>query len=314
LFFWFHRALQIKNILVCSAFFITPFANTVVACAEPSTPAAQTNEAANIDPLAILPPAPEDGAKSQDVKESAASEAAKPNARTPAASRTIPTSPGEAAVINALLEFPQPDGKDGKPTSATPAPSTPVIATAQSESLQALAKRRGLALPLPQARVVIYKAQRRLDLMSGSTLVKSYRVALGQNPVGHKQRQGDSRTPEGRFYICTRNASTSAFHIFLGLSYPALPDAKRAVNNKQITWREYQIINQRLASRGRPPWETKLGGWVGIHGGTDAAFAQKVMAKRGSRDWTAGCIALNNREIEEIYAATKLGTPVDVRP
>jgi hypothetical protein len=205
------------------------------------------------------------------------------------------------------------------PTAVAPDVSTPVVsappvlAPAYGESLRSIIDRRHLALPLKDARIVINKSERRLDLLSGGTLVKSYRVSLGRNPVGAKQSEGDGRTPEGRFYVCTRNATSSAFHIFLGLSYPALPDAKRAVNDKQITWREYQIIHQRLASRGRPPWETNLGGWVGIHGGSDEAFAQKKMQERGSRDWTAGCIALTDREIEEIYAATKLGTPVEVR-
>ena len=182
------------------------------------------------------------------------------------------------------------------------------------ESLRAIVTRNNMALPLAEGRIVIDKSERRLDLYNGSTLVKSYSVALGKNPFGHKMREGDNRTPEGDFYICTRNAKNSAFHIFLGLSYPALPDAKRAVNSRQITWREYQIIHQRLASRGRPPWETNLGGWVGIHGGTDAQFAQKKKRERGTSDWTAGCIALTNREIEEIHAATRLGTPVKVQP
>lgn len=195
-----------------------------------------------------------------------------------------------------------------------PLPPAPASGVFSSEALKTIAARKNLRLPLPESSIVITKSQRRLDLLSRGVLVKSYRVSLGSNPAGAKQSQGDGRTPEGRFYICTRNAANSAFHIFLGLSYPALPDAKRAVNNKQITWREYQVINQRLASRGRPPWETNLGGWVGIHGGTDGSFAQKKMQQRGSRDWTAGCIGLSNSEIVEIYAATQMGTPVTITP
>lgn len=182
------------------------------------------------------------------------------------------------------------------------------------ESMRALAHRLKLPLPLPDARIVVTKAQRRLYLWSGATLVKSYHVALGTQPAGAKQTQGDGRTPEGQFYFCTRNSSNSAFHVFLGLSYPALPDATRAVNNKAISWREYMLIRQRLASRSAPLWRTRLGGWVGIHGGTDGAFAQKKMKARGSTDWTAGCIAVTNAEIDEIYAATGLGTPVLVQP
>lgn len=171
-----------------------------------------------------------------------------------------------------------------------------------------------LALPLRDARIVIIKSLRKLDLYSGDSLVKSYHMALGENPLGDKKQRGDSRTPEGQFYICTRNGKDSAFHIFLGLSYPAIPDAKRAVNDKQITWNQYQAIRGRLASRGAPLWNTKLGGWIGIHGGTDDAYATKIRKKRGSADWTAGCIALTNKEIEEVAAATKMGTPVMIVP
>lgn len=221
---------------------------------------------------------------------------------------STPVSPGALVPDDGWEIRDEPLRRDG---SSGAWPATP---TSAPETLRTAVQRLNLPLPLPQGRVVIDKSERRLDLYNGSTLVKSYRVALGNRPSGHKAKQGDGRTPEGDFYICTRNAKTSAFHIFLGLSYPALPDAKRAVNSKQITWREYQIIHQRLASRGRPLWETNLGGWVGIHGGTDATFAQKKRRERGNPDWTAGCIALTNREIEEIHAATRLGTPVKVQP
>lgn len=169
-----------------------------------------------------------------------------------------------------------------------------------------------LALPLRDARIVITKHLHKLDLYSGDSLVKSYHVALGENPQGDKTQRGDGRTPEGHFYICTRNGKDSAFHIFLGLSYPAVPDAKRAVNDKQITWSQYQTIRGRLASRGAPLWNTALGGWIGIHGGSDDSFAAKMRKKRGSTDWTAGCIALTDKEIEEVAAATKMGTPVEI--
>ena len=181
-------------------------------------------------------------------------------------------------------------------------------------SLQSAASRLGLSLPLPQARVVVLKSKRRLELWSGPTLVKVYRVALGNNPSGAKKRQHDSRTPEGRFYICTRNSTNSAFHVFLGLSYPGIPDAVRGKKTGLISPREYMMIRNRLASRGTPLWETRLGGWVGIHGGTDNKYAQKQMGKRGRTDWTAGCIAVTDREIEEIHRATVLGSPVWVRP
>lgn len=193
--------------------------------------------------------------------------------------------------------------------AATPARPVPTA----NETLRAAAKRLKLPLPLPGGRIVVHKEKRKLEVWSGSTLVKTFRVALGKTPTGHKAKQGDGRTPEGEFFICTRNAETSAFHIFLGLSYPALPDAKRGLQTKAISQREFMDIRNRLASRNVPLWRTRLGGWVGIHGGTGQAFARKQSAERRSPDWTAGCIALTNTEIEEIYAATKMGTPVSVR-
>ena len=183
-----------------------------------------------------------------------------------------------------------------------------------AEPLRAIVKRLSLPLPLPDGRILILKSQRRLELYNGHSLIKSYTVALGANPDGPKERQGDGRTPEGHFYICERNASNSAFHIFLGLSYPAAPDAAQAVNQHLISWPEYKAITRQLASRGTPPWETRLGGWVGIHGGTGDAFATKRAFQRGRPDWTAGCIGLRDSEIEEISAATKVGSPVTIIP
>ncbi len=203
---------------------------------------------------------------------------------------------------------------------ATPKPATPKTAATPKTlpttgvALSVLAREAKLPLPLPNARIVIVKAQRRLELWNGGQLVKTYQVALGANPVGAKSREHDGRTPEGHFRICTRNSTNSAFHIFLGLSYPDVPDAARGVNSGVLSWREYTLINRRLASRGAPLWDTRLGGWVGIHGGTGSPFAQKQAAKRGRNDWTAGCIALTDREIEELYSATKMGTPVWIQP
>lgn len=204
--------------------------------------------------------------------------------------------------------------------SKSPAPAAKIVKPAARAAIKTepniwqIAKDRKLALPLSQGRIIVWKSQRRLELWNGDALVKSFPVALGSQPLGHKQKQGDGKTPEGEFFICTRNATSSAFHVFLGLSYPALPDAKRAVNNKSITWQEYRVIQQRLASRSAPLWRTRLGGWVGIHGGSGGKFAARKSKERGAKDWTAGCIALTDRQIEEIYAATRLGTPVSVRP
>ncbi len=226
----------------------------------------------------------------------------------------LPPAPGEAPTV--IIE------KTATPKTTLP-PKTSLPPKLQrdpnapnytSEKLATLAARRGLNLPLRDANIVIRKASRRLDIRSGGTIVKSYRVELGANPSGDKTRQGDNKTPEGQFFICTRNSTTSAFHIFLGLSYPALQDAQRGLQSKQISRREYDSIRSRLSSRQTPLWETKLGGWIGIHGGADAPFAQRKKRERGRLDWTAGCIAVTDAEIEELHSASQMRTPVLVLP
>jgi hypothetical protein len=274
----------------------THFCLSTLAAAEPVT---------TQDPIALLPPAPQ-----QD--EWASSTTQRPSERWQGfIERVLETSPVDVQSPLTAAPIQGPTYEPNRvPITTPPAPQ----ARSVNEPLRDIARRRNLALPLRNARIVVWKSQRRLELFDGNHLVKTYRVSLGSQPTGHKQRQGDGRTPEGQYFICTRNAETSAFHIFLGLSYPALPDATRGVQHKAITAREYQVIRQRLASRSAPLWRTRLGGWVGIHGGSDATFAQRTARQRGTSDWTAGCIALTNAEIGEIYAATKMGTPVLVKP
>lgn len=160
----------------------------------------------------------------------------------------------------------------------------------------------GAVLPLPQARVVIRKQARQLGLYAGERLVKTYRVTLGRHPAGAKQRQGDGATPEGRYFICTRNPR-SRFHLFLGLSYPNAADAARGLENRLIGEVPCAAMTAAEAARQRPPWDTPLGGEIGIHGG-------------GTQppDWTHGCIAVADEDIEELWLATEMGSPVEILP
>ncbi|MDX2177901.1 MAG: L,D-transpeptidase family protein [Candidatus Sumerlaeia bacterium] len=156
----------------------------------------------------------------------------------------------------------------------------------------------GLAMPLADPTIVVHKAERRLDLLDGTAVVRSYRVALGGELVGHKLREGDGRTPEGRYRVCTR-LERSRFHLFLGLDYPAPEDA---LGRADITAAESGAIKEAHRSGGVPPWNTALGGAIGIHGGG------------AGRDWTLGCIALEDCGIEEVFLLTERGTPVLVLP
>lgn len=162
------------------------------------------------------------------------------------------------------------------------------------------------ATPLPEIlvdpRVLVEKDMRRLTVFSDGVAVKRYRIALGTNPVGDKEREGDGRTPEGDFYICSKNAA-SKFHRSLGLSYPSEEDADRGLADGIITKRDHRAIVTALHRMERPPWKTKLGGEIMIHG---------AGATRG--DWTRGCIALDDRDAEELFVALPMGTPVTIVP
>jgi murein L,D-transpeptidase YafK len=135
-------------------------------------------------------------------------------------------------------------------------------------------------------RILIEKSARRLTVFRDGTALRSYRIALGFTPEGDKERQGDGRTPEGRFRIDRRNAQ-SAFHLSLGLDYPQRDDLIRA------------------GAGGYAP-----GGDIFIHGQPNA-FAGKATLRR---DWTAGCIAVADAEIEELWRITQIGTEVEIRP
>ena len=135
----------------------------------------------------------------------------------------------------------------------------------------------------PVTRIVVQKGDRRMYLLHGAEVLESYDIELGFSAVGPKQFEGDGKTPEGRYYIDRRNPN-SAFHLSLGISYPT--EADRAF----------------AASQGRSP-----GGDIFIHG-------QKGRWRRGGPDWTAGCIAVTNREMEQIYAMVGTGVPIDIYP
>lgn len=147
------------------------------------------------------------------------------------------------------------------------------------------------APPLPPLagaidRIVIEKSARRMQLFQGDQMVRTYRISLGFAPDGDKVRQGDGKTPEGEFTVNRKN-SASAFHLSLGLDYPRPDDIVRA------------------AKAGYSP-----GGDIFIHGQPNALLDGFKL----KGDWTAGCIALSNSEIREVWAATPLGTKVEILP
>jgi len=167
------------------------------------------------------------------------------------------------------------------------------------ERMQKICRTAGTDFPPSEPRVVIQKSRRELLIFDGNKLIKSYKAALGTNPVDDKRKEGDGCTPEGEFYVCTKN-DRSRFHLFLGISYPNVEDAERGKSTRLISESEYSQIVEAIANTKRPPWNTKLGGEIGIHGGG------------AESDWTLGCIALSNSDIEEVFMFVNLGTSVTI--
>ena len=140
----------------------------------------------------------------------------------------------------------------------------------------------------PVVRIVVEKARRTLTLFKQDREFKTYRIALGRNPVGPKTRQGDQKTPEGLYYV-NYKVRNSVYHRALHLSYPNQDDIERA--------RELQV----------PP-----GGSIMIHGmKEDKLWMGDIQYLF---NWTNGCIALTNSEMEEIWDLVSPWTPVEIKP
>jgi hypothetical protein len=146
-----------------------------------------------------------------------------------------------------------------------------------------------------------------LEARVGDLTIKRYVVNLGFQPVGHKQQQGDGRTPEGRYFI--RNKHDSAYTRFFGLSYPAARDADRGLSSGLIDARTASGLAADERAGRMPDWRTRLGGAVGIHGG--GAFRDEGRTAL-LKNWTWGCIALRNEDIRDLDRFTREGLPVDV--
>jgi murein L,D-transpeptidase YafK len=154
----------------------------------------------------------------------------------------------------------------------------------------ALSGQAGQSVPVEVRadRIVVAKAAREMVLLANGQVLKTYQVALGRNPVGPKEMEGDRKTPEGTYVIDFRNPK-SAYHRALHISYPSPDDLRRASEN------------------GVSP-----GGDIMIHGLRKGA--EWAGADHRYFDWTKGCIAVTNEEIEEIWRVVLDGTPIEIRP
>lgn len=137
-------------------------------------------------------------------------------------------------------------------------------------------------------RLVVYKSQRKLVAYTSGELVKTYTIALGRNPDGHKEYEGDMKTPEGSYTINDKNAN-SAYHKNLGISYPNANDIAHA------------------KTLGKLP-----GGAIKIHGLRNGTGV--IGRLHRWVDWTQGCIALTDEEVDELYKVVSVGTPIEIHP
>jgi murein L,D-transpeptidase YafK len=150
-------------------------------------------------------------------------------------------------------------------------------------------------------RIVINKAARKLELFRDGRLAASHSVALGRNGAADKAVEGDEATPVGEFYVCAKNPR-SKFFLSLCLSYPNAEDAERGLATGLITPGEHAQILAAILGRKMPPQHTRLGGEIYIHG--------QPPAPPGPKDWTRGCIAVDNQAMQSLYDCVELGTPV----
>ena len=132
-------------------------------------------------------------------------------------------------------------------------------------------------------KIEVNKSTREMKIYSGNRVWKTMRIGLGRNPIGHKTQEGDGKTPEGVYYIDRKNPQ-SAYHLSLGISYPNKQDVSQA------------------RARGVSP-----GGDIMIHG------QPNLGRSTNKRDWTEGCIAVTNREMDLLYRVIPIGTPVIIR-
>ena len=141
----------------------------------------------------------------------------------------------------------------------------------------------------PVDKLVVYKSKRQLLAYSNGELLKTYTISLGRQPLGHKEQEGDGKTPEGLYFINAKNPN-SGYHKNLGISYPNERDIAHAKSIGKST-----------------------GGDVKIHG-----FKNGILVPPGRfhrlTDWTLGCIAITNEEVDELFSAVAVGTPIEINP
>jgi hypothetical protein len=198
------------------------------------------------------------------------------------------TAEDAAATEEADAAAPAANAPEAGANTASSAPAdtlAPAAAVATAATAAAVPAATGFS---EADRLVVHKAQRRLELLKGGAVIAKYPIRLGLNPEGHKLHEGDFRTPEGHYYLSRRNPRSDYF-LSIEVSYPNDADRRRARGNR------------------KPP-----GGSIMIHGLPNVP--RKPADYYARNDWTDGCIAVSNSDMVDIWLRTKVGLPIDIRP
>jgi len=159
-----------------------------------------------------------------------------------------------------------------------------------------------------EARIVVDTGAGSLTVLDGDMVIKTYAdIAIGRYGVTSQKQRGDNKTPLGSFRIGWITSNTR-YHRFLGLNYPDLETASRAFHNGMISKAEWLEIRRAEKAGKRPPMTTRLGGLIGIHG-----IGVGDLEVHREFNWTNGCVALTNEEIDELLDWVGVGTPVEIR-
>ena len=158
--------------------------------------------------------------------------------------------------------------------------------------------------------IEILKSEQILNLKKGDKTIKKFHIAYGKGGKGTKRKLGDNKTPVGVYKIVDFN-NESKFHFFMQLDYPNLLDAWYGYKNNIISAREFKAITVAYKQKRVPPQNTRLGGYIGIHG-VGATTDEKLLIHE-EINWTEGCIALTNEQINELRKYVALGTKVVIK-
>jgi len=158
--------------------------------------------------------------------------------------------------------------------------------------------------------LLVSKKNNELIVEKSGQIVKKYHIASGKGGKGTKRLRGDSKTPLGRYRVASVKES-SRFHFFIQLDYPNLIDAWYGYKNEIIDANNFKRIATAYKKREAPPQDTELGGFIGIHG--LGITNEEKLNIHESFNWTEGCIALTNEEINELKNFIAIGTQVIIR-